>query len=162
MTQPTPSAVAPDERALFEAAHPHYALNRNIADGHYCAWVQNVWEGWMARAALAAPAPSKPVGWAVYFARKGSLVEDMVVVGSLDRAEKEVDASLIRRVIPLFAGQPAPQSSDVARDADAARYQFLRRGFGDFGPDVDMHNAFVDGNEKMDAAIDAAIAQEAQ
>jgi hypothetical protein len=40
---------------------------------------------------------------------------------------------------------------------DAERYRFLRKGFGDFGPDVDLHNAFVDGDEKMDAAIDAAI-----
>ncbi|MCG2586546.1 hypothetical protein [Massilia sp. TS11] len=46
-------------------------------------------------------------------------------------------------------------SRDDARDA--ARYRFLRKGFGDFGPDVDLHNAFVDGDEKMDAAIDAAM-----
>ena len=46
---------------------------------------------------------------------------------------------------------------EQAARVDAARYRFLRKGFGDMGPDVDVHNAFVDGNEKMDAAIDAAM-----
>lgn len=57
-TCPKQPTVLSDERALFEAAHPRYALNRNLVDGHYCAWVQNVWDGWQARAALATPAPA--------------------------------------------------------------------------------------------------------
>jgi hypothetical protein len=63
----------------------------------------------------------------------------------LDRVAREI------RALPIIA----LATTDDARDA--ARYRFLRKGFGEFGPDVDMHNAFVDGDEKMDAAIDAAI-----
>jgi hypothetical protein len=49
---------------------------------------------------------------------------------------------------------------EQANRVDAQRYRFLRKGFGDFGPDVDLHNAFVDGDEKMDAAIDKAMLAE--
>jgi hypothetical protein len=59
-------------------------------------------------------------------------------------------------VSPLYAAPPAqPSTTDDARDAE--RYRFLRAGFGDMGPEVDMHNAFVDGGEVMDRTIDAAL-----
>jgi hypothetical protein len=58
----------------------------------------------------------------------------------------------------IEASLAAPDSAQAEEEVQyAARYRFLRAGFGAFGPDVDLHNAFVDGNEKMDAAIDAAI-----
>jgi len=57
-------------------------------------------------------------------------------------------------LIVLAKQVPAQEQDKI----DAQRYRFLRKGFGDMGPDVDLHNAFVDGDEKMDAAIDKAIA----
>ena len=53
-------------------------------------------------------------------------------------------------------GWHAATNEQKAR-VNSMRYLFLRKGFGDFGPDVDLHNAFVDGDERMDAAIDAAM-----
>jgi len=61
-------------------------------------------------------------------------------------------------MLDIFEDDASAQAAQ-ADVRDAARYRFLRAGFGDFGPDVDLHNAFVDGNEKMDAVIDAAMAK---
>jgi hypothetical protein len=61
-----------------------------------------------------------------------------------------------KRTVKVYAAPPAQSAlTDDARDA--ARYRFLRAGFGDMGPEVDMHNAFVDGGEVMDRTIDAAL-----
>lgn len=54
--------------------------------------------------AIAKPAPGErqPVAWMVYFVRPGMASEDKLVVYQRDHAEKEVMASLIRRVMPLY------------------------------------------------------------
>ncbi len=52
--------------------------------------------------------------------------------------------------------QAAPSGLSDAQDAK--RYRLLRAGFGDMGPEVETHNAFVDGGEKLDAECDRLIA----
>ncbi|WP_213761940.1 hypothetical protein [Caballeronia sp. dw_19] len=55
---------------------------------------------------------------------------------------------------------PASPAANVLTDDQrcAARYRLIRAGFGDFGPEADLHNAFVDGGEKLDVALDALLA----
>jgi hypothetical protein len=60
----------------------------------------------------------------------------------------------------MRSSQTAPQDAQDKKDAE--RYRFLKAGFGDMGPEIDMHNAFVEGGEKMDSTIDAAIAASKQ
>jgi hypothetical protein len=58
----------------------------------------------------------------------------------------------------ISAAPTAEQAEGVRVARDAARYRLIRAGFGDFGPEVDLHNAFVDGGEKLDAALDKLLA----
>lgn len=63
----------------------------------------------------------EPVLWAVYFKRKGSTTEDVLIVDDKNDAEKQVDVPLITRVVPLYAAHA--QTTKTAEQTFNERFQ---------------------------------------
>jgi hypothetical protein len=75
-----------------------------------------------------------------------------------DSLGRFVDVLRVEIARELYVAPTAEQAEGVRVARDAARYRLIRAGFGDFGPEADLHNAFVDGGEKLDAALDKLLA----
>ncbi|AJX30872.1 hypothetical protein [Burkholderia oklahomensis] len=105
----------------------------------------------------AAAAGQEAVAWVRKHPDTGELSGDWLWNDVIEQCRKDSGVWF-----PLgFLTAPPAQVATRQRLTDdsqcAARYRLIRAGFGDFGPDADLHNAFVDGGEKLDAALDALL-----
>lgn len=178
--RPEPTLGA-DERELFEKneLEVRFAAKDSLRrygpddDEYMLPLTQARWQGWQARAALAAPAvvvSAEPVVFALRWAEDPRLNLSTVFDTELEAKEYAEKCLSSAEIVPLYTQPATPVDPDAVDARDAARYRWLRDHSDPDGEITGLSCSEHDFNDwgnpftryfrgpELDAKVDAALA----